>query len=68
MSLFNKVLIANRGEIACRVATTLREMGIVSVGIHHAADSLSAHVGAVDEAVLIQGETPVAAIWTWRRS
>ena len=61
MSLFNKVLIANRGEIACRVAKTLREMGIVSVGIYHAADSLSAHVGAVDEALPVQGETPVAA-------
>jgi len=61
MSLFEKVLIANRGEIACRVARTLREMGIASVGIHHAADSLSAHVTAVDESVLIDGETPVAA-------
>ncbi|MDF1721750.1 MAG: biotin carboxylase N-terminal domain-containing protein [Minwuia sp.] len=61
MTEFSKVLIANRGEIACRVARTLREMGIPSVGLYHAADRLSAHVSAVDEALLIEGETPVAA-------
>ncbi|WP_416899925.1 MAG: acetyl/propionyl/methylcrotonyl-CoA carboxylase subunit alpha [Minwuia sp.] len=59
--MFTKVLIANRGEIACRVAKTLDRMGIESVGIYHHADRLSAHVGAVDHAVEITGATPVAA-------
>lgn len=61
MKMFSKVLIANRGEIACRVARTLAEMGIPSAGVYHISDSLSAHVTAVDEALLIDGETPVAA-------
>lgn len=59
--MFTKVLIANRGEIACRVARTLDRMGIESVGIYHHADRRSAHVGAVGAAVEIEGETPVAA-------
>ncbi len=61
MNEFSKVLIANRGEIACRVARTLREMGIASVGVYHESDALSAQVTAVDEALLITGDTPVAA-------
>ncbi|WP_417512864.1 acetyl-CoA carboxylase biotin carboxylase subunit [Minwuia sp.] len=59
--MFQKVLIANRGEIACRVARTLAGMGIASVGVYHHADRRSAHVSAVDEAVEITGDTPVAA-------
>jgi len=59
--MFTKVLIANRGEIACRVAATLGRLGIASVGIFHSADRRSAHVGAVGEAVEITGPTPVAA-------
>ena len=37
--MFRKVLIANRGEIACRIAATLREMGIAPIGVHSEADS-----------------------------
>jgi len=59
--MFRKVLIANRGEIACRVARTLERLGIESVGIHHHADRRSAHVGAVGQSVEIGGDTPVAA-------
>ena len=50
---FNKVLIANRGEIALRVIRTLKETGIKSVAVYSQADKFSAHVGAADEAVCI---------------
>jgi 3-methylcrotonyl-CoA carboxylase alpha subunit len=51
--MFDKILIANRGEIACRVAATARRMGIRSVAVYSAADAQARHVGACDEAVLI---------------
>jgi propionyl-CoA carboxylase alpha chain/3-methylcrotonyl-CoA carboxylase alpha subunit/acetyl-CoA/propionyl-CoA carboxylase biotin carboxyl carrier protein len=59
--LFRKMLIANRGEIACRVMRTLAEMGIASVAIHHRVEARARHVTMADEAVEIPGETPVAA-------
>jgi len=58
---FEKVLIANRGEIATRIIRTLREMGICSVAIHHRIERRSRHVEAADEAIEIFGETPVSA-------
>ena len=58
---FTKVLIANRGEIACRILRTLRRSGIGSVAIHHAAEAGARHARMADEAVEITGETPVAA-------
>lgn len=58
---FGKILIANRGEIACRVIRTLRDMGIASVAIHHRVEAEARHVRMADEAVEITGETPVAA-------
>jgi acetyl/propionyl-CoA carboxylase alpha subunit len=58
---FRKVLIANRGEIACRIIRTLREMGIASVAIHHRVEARARYVRMADEAVEITGETPVAA-------
>jgi 3-methylcrotonyl-CoA carboxylase alpha subunit len=48
--VFDKILIANRGEIACRVATTARRLGIRTVAVHSDADAQARHVAACDEA------------------
>lgn len=55
--MFKKVLIANRGEIACRIERTLRKMGIASVAVYTKADQDSLHVDQADEAFLI-GDGP----------
>jgi propionyl-CoA carboxylase alpha chain/3-methylcrotonyl-CoA carboxylase alpha subunit/acetyl-CoA/propionyl-CoA carboxylase biotin carboxyl carrier protein len=60
-SLFHKVLIANRGEIACRVMRTLRAQGIASVGIYHHQDRQAPHVALADEAVPLEGDSPTGA-------
>ncbi|WFE74459.1 acetyl-CoA carboxylase biotin carboxylase subunit [Roseinatronobacter sp. S2] len=51
--MFQKILIANRGEIALRVIRACREMGIVSVAVHSTADSDAMHVRMADEAICI---------------
>ncbi len=56
--MFNKILIANRGEIACRVAATARRLGIRTVAVYSDADANARHVQACDEAVYIGGAAP----------
>jgi len=51
--MFKKILIANRGEIACRVIKTARKMGIDTVAVHSDADAAALHVRMADEAVRI---------------
>ena len=51
--MFKKILIANRGEIACRVAATARRLGIHTVAVYSEADAQSQHVAMCDESVLI---------------
>ncbi len=51
--MFSKILIANRGEIACRVAATAKRLGVKTVAVYSEADAFAKHVAACDEAVLI---------------
>src|SRR5215469_4689682 len=57
--MFKKILIANRGEIACRIIRTVRRMGIAAVAVYSDADAEAQHVGMADEAVRI-GPAPAA--------
>ena len=57
--MFKKILIANRGEIACRVIKTCRKMGIKTVAVYSDADKDAMHVAMADEAVHI-GESPTS--------
>ena len=57
--MFKKILIANRGEIACRVIKTARKMGIATVAVYSEADARALHVEMADEKVAI-GPPPAA--------
>lgn len=52
-----KILVANRGEIACRIIKTCKLMGIFTVSIYTQYDKHSLHVKEADEAILIPGDT-----------
>ncbi len=65
--MFKKILIANRGEIACRVAATARRMAIQTVAVYSDADANAKHVSACDEAVHIGGSSPKDSYLRWER-
>ncbi|KIC47071.1 3-methylcrotonyl-CoA carboxylase [Ruegeria sp. ANG-S4] len=56
--MFNKILIANRGEIACRVIETAQKMGVSCVAVYSDADASAKHVQLADQAVHIGGAAP----------
>ncbi len=65
--MFHTLLIANRGEIACRVAATARRLGIRTVAVYSDADAHAKHVQACDEAVHIGGSSPQDSYLRWER-
>ena len=65
--MFKKILIANRGEIACRVAATARRMAIKTVAVYSDADASAKHVEYCDEAVHIGGSAPKDSYLRWER-
>ena len=65
--MFKKILIANRGEIACRVAATARRMAIKTVAVYSDADADAKHVSFCDESVHIGGSAPKDSYLRWER-
>ncbi len=65
--MFDKILIANRGEIACRVAATAKRLGVKTVAVYSDADAQAKHVAVCDEAVHIGGSAPKDSYLQWQR-
>jgi len=59
--MLKKALIANRGEIACRIIRTLRQERIASVAVYHHEDRHAPHVSMADVAVELEADVPTAA-------
>ncbi|MDP3294170.1 MAG: acetyl/propionyl/methylcrotonyl-CoA carboxylase subunit alpha [Nevskia sp.] len=66
-TMFKKILIANRGEIACRVAATARRMAIQTVAVYSDADAGAKHVSVCDEAIHIGGSAPKDSYLRWEK-
>jgi 3-methylcrotonyl-CoA carboxylase alpha subunit len=65
--MFTKILIANRGEIACRVAATARRMGVKTVAVYSDADASAKHVFSCDESVYLGGSAPKDSYLRWEK-
>jgi 3-methylcrotonyl-CoA carboxylase alpha subunit len=65
--MFDKILIANRGEIACRVAATARRLGVQTVAVYSDADANAKHVAACDESVHIGASAPKDSYLRWEK-
>jgi 3-methylcrotonyl-CoA carboxylase alpha subunit len=65
--MFTKILIANRGEIACRVAATARRMAVKTVAVYSDADAGAKHVTACDEAIHIGASAPKESYLRWEK-
>ena len=65
--MFTKVLIANRGAIACRVIRTLRRLGVAAVAVYSEADAESMHVAMADESVCIGPAAPASSYLSMQR-
>jgi urea carboxylase len=57
MKMFERVLVANRGEIACRIQRTLQRMGVRSVAVYSEAEPQALHVLEADQAICVGGAT-----------
>src|ERR1700733_1990223 len=60
-NVMKKVLIANRGEIACRIVRACQKLDLASVAIHPQIETNALHVAQADEAILIEAAKPVAS-------
>ncbi|HQS30820.1 MAG: 3-methylcrotonyl-CoA carboxylase [Polaromonas sp. 24-62-144] len=65
--MFKKILIANRGEIACRVSATARRMAIRTVAVYSDADAHAKHVSLCDESIHIGGNAPQDSYLRWEK-
>lgn len=65
--MFSKILIANRGEIAFRVAATAKKLGVLTVAVYSDADRFAKHVSVCDEAIYIGGSAPKDSYLRWER-